>query len=76
MGADGSDLLALLYKGIVRAPMLIEAQAPDARDAIREEIGSRADSMRVDGKITMRWPYLIASARKGPPASTGASANQ
>lgn len=67
VGSDGGDLLALLYKGIVRAPMLIDAQAPDARTAIRQEIKDRADAMKVDGTIKMRWPYLIATGRKSEP---------
>ena len=43
--------------------MIIEAQNPKARDAIKEDIKSAAEAMRIDGTITMRWPYLLASAR-------------
>lgn len=64
-GRTGDDLLALIYKAIVRAPMLIEAQAPPAREAIKRDIKQAADAMRVDGKITMRWPYLLAAGRLG-----------
>ena len=62
-GTTGEQLLALIYKSIVRAPMLIEAQTPRARDAIKQAIRSAAEAMRIDGMITMRWPYLLASAR-------------
>ena len=62
-GTTGEQLLALIYKAIVRAPMIIEAQTPEAREAIKNDIISAAEAMRVDGTITMRWPYLIASAR-------------
>ena len=62
-GSCGDELLDLIYKGIVRAPMIIEAQTPQAREAIKQEIRSEAEAMRADGKITMRWPYLLASAR-------------
>lgn len=62
-GTTGQQLLALIYKAIVRAPMIIEAQTPDAREAIKQSITSAAEAMRVDGTITMRWPYLLASAR-------------
>ena len=62
-GITGEQLLALIYKAIVRAPMIIEAQNPKARDAIKEDIKSAAEAMRIDGTITMRWPYLLASAR-------------
>src|SRR5262245_59807968 len=36
IGARGEQLLELLYKAIVRTPMLIEAQEPKAREAIKE----------------------------------------
>lgn len=62
-GNTGDQLLALIYKAIVRAPMIIEAQTPEARDAIKQDIKSAAEAMRIDGMITMRWPYLLASAR-------------
>ena len=62
-GTTGEQLLALIYKAIVRAPMLIEAQRPKAREAIKKDIMSAAEAMRVNGTITMRWPYLLASAR-------------
>jgi len=62
-GTTGEQLLELIYRAIVRAPMIIDAQAPEARDAIKQEIISGAEAMRVDGTITMRWPYLLASAR-------------
>jgi len=36
---------------------------PKARDAIKEDIKSAAEAMRIDGTITMRWPYLLGSTR-------------
>jgi len=63
-GQTGDDLLDLLYKGIVRAPMLIEAQAPDAKQAIINDIRSGAEAFRGTEGITMRWPYLLARATK------------
>lgn len=63
-GQTGDDLLDLLYKGIVRAPMLIEAQAPDAKQAIINAIRSGAEVFRDAEGITMRWPYLVARATK------------
>jgi SAM-dependent methyltransferase len=63
MGTSGGQLLALIYKAIVRTPMIIDAQVPHARDAIKQEIMAATEAMRADGKITMRWPYLLVSAR-------------
>lgn len=62
-GTDGGQLLDLLYKGIVRAPMLIEAQEAEARNLIKDTIRAEADAMSVDGEIKMRWPYLLAIAQ-------------
>lgn len=64
VGDTGDDLLDLLYKGIVRAPMLIEAQEPDAKRAITDEVRSGAEAFRTGDKITMRWPYLTVFATK------------
>jgi hypothetical protein len=38
------DLLELIYKSIVRTPMLIESQTPEAREAIRSAIVRAAGS--------------------------------
>jgi hypothetical protein len=43
--------------------MIIEAQAPAAREAIKQDIMSAAETMQIDGMITMRWPYLLATGR-------------
>lgn len=63
-GQTGDDLLDLLYKGIVRAPMLIDAQAPDARQAIIDDIRVGAEAFRDNEGIKMRWPYLAVCAAK------------
>lgn len=63
-GRTGDDLIELLYKGIVRAPMLIEAQEPRARQAIIDTIRSGAEAFRTGDEIRMRWPYLAVFARK------------
>lgn len=64
IGTSGDDLLDLLYKGIVRAPMLIDAQQPQARNAIKEDLRAGAEAMRKNGEIRMRWPYLLVTARR------------
>jgi SAM-dependent methyltransferase len=62
-GSTGADLLDLIYRALVRAPMLIDAQTPGAREAIKRQIVASAEAMRYGGRITMRWPYLVVSAR-------------
>jgi SAM-dependent methyltransferase len=62
-GTTGEQLLDLIYKAVVRAPMLIDAQTHKARDSIVHEIKVGAEAMRQHGYISMRWPYLLVSAR-------------
>lgn len=63
-GKTGDDLLDLLYKGIVRAPMLIDAQEPGAKQAIINDVRSGAEAFREGEKIRMRWPYVTVFAIK------------
>jgi SAM-dependent methyltransferase len=70
-GASGQQLLDLVYKSIVRAPMLIEAQAPEARAAIKTELRERVEARRSGGRIAMRWPYALVSATKDTPRGVG-----
>jgi SAM-dependent methyltransferase len=64
IGTSGEELLDFIYKAIVRTPMLIQAQAPDAQLAIHRDIKTGAEAIREDGRIKMRWPYLVACARR------------
>lgn len=52
-GRTGEALMDLLYKGTVRAPMLVEAQ-----------ILSDAETLRDGDLIRMRWPYQIVTATR------------
>jgi ubiquinone/menaquinone biosynthesis C-methylase UbiE len=58
------DLLELIYKSIVRAPMLIESQPPEARAAIRSAIVRSAELRRHDGMIRIGFPASLTVARK------------
>jgi ubiquinone/menaquinone biosynthesis C-methylase UbiE len=64
IGTNGEELIDFIYKAIVRTPMLIQAQTPNAQLAIHREIKTGAEAMRVDGRIRMRWPYLVGCARR------------
>lgn len=63
-GPDGQQLLDLVYKSIVRAPMLIEAQAPEARRAVREDLRARVEARRSEGRISLRWPFVLVVATR------------
>ena len=63
VGETGQDLLDLIYKAIVRTPMLIEAQAPAAQEAIKNDIRDGAEAMKINNQIEMRWPYLLVSGK-------------
>jgi SAM-dependent methyltransferase len=61
----GADLLELIYKSLVRAPMLIEHQRVEARMLIQSEIVTRAEAFRSgDGYVELQFPYLLVTATK------------
>ncbi len=61
-GRDGRTLLDLVYKSIVRAPILIERQAPEARERVKASIVERAEAFRRGDHLEIRFPYLLVSA--------------
>jgi SAM-dependent methyltransferase len=63
-GRTGQDLLDLIYKSIVRAPLLIEQQSPEAKERIKANIVERAEGFRKRGGIELRLPYLLVVATK------------
>jgi hypothetical protein len=63
-GTDAQQLLDLVYQSTVRAPMLIEAQSPGERRAIREDLRARVEAKRLEGRISLRWPFLLVTAIK------------
>ncbi len=63
-GRDGRTLLDLLYRSIVRAPILIERQTPEARERVKASIVERAEGFRRGDRIEIRFPYLLVSATR------------
>ena len=63
-GADGAAVIDLIYKGVVRTPMLIDHQKPEARERILATIAEDAEAYRKDGAIELRWPYLLVTASR------------
>ncbi|MHB8732793.1 MAG: class I SAM-dependent methyltransferase [bacterium] len=60
----GGEVLELIYKSIVRAPMLIEAQTSEAREKVRASIVERAEALRKEEKIELRFPYIVVTATR------------
>jgi hypothetical protein len=44
--------------------MLIEAQAPQARRAVQDDLLARVEARRSDGRISLCWPFLLVRATK------------
>jgi SAM-dependent methyltransferase len=63
-GPDGAAVVDLIYRGIVRTPMLIDGQEPAARERILAAVVEDAEAYRKNGVIELRWPYLLATARR------------
>jgi SAM-dependent methyltransferase len=68
-GPDGQAVLDLIYKGIVRTPMLIDAQPAAAAERIRAAIVKGAEAYRKGALIELSWPYLLVTAIKPSVAS-------
>jgi len=68
-GPDGQAVLDLIYKGIVRTPMLIDAQPAAAAERIRAAIVKGAEAYRKGVTIELGWPYLLVTATKPSIAS-------
>ena len=49
---DAADLLDLIFKSLVRAPMLIERQEPEAKEQVEADIVRRAEACRAGELIT------------------------
>ena len=61
---DGSHVLDVICKSIVRTRVLLEGQPPEAREKIELVILEEAESYRKDGEIVLTMPAAMASARK------------
>lgn len=57
-----TDVLDLIYKSIVRTPMLLEAQTDEARERIHRAILEGAEAYQKDGRISLRFPAVLATA--------------
>lgn len=58
------ELITLIYKSIVRAPMMIDAQTPEAQDRIQAAIMTGAEAYRTENGIELAFPAIITVATK------------
>jgi ubiquinone/menaquinone biosynthesis C-methylase UbiE len=59
------DVLDLIYKSIVRTPMILQAQSDDARERIHRAIVEGAESYRQGDLIQLGFPAVLATATSG-----------
>jgi SAM-dependent methyltransferase len=57
-------VLEMIYKSIVRTPMVLERQTEEVRDAIHAEILEKATGFHRDGKIRLAFPAAMFTATK------------
>ncbi|MEO8159217.1 MAG: methyltransferase domain-containing protein [Betaproteobacteria bacterium] len=62
---DPHDVLDLIYRSVVRIPMILQAQTDEARERIHRAIVEGAESYRQDGAIDLRFPAVLATAIAG-----------
>lgn len=58
------DILDLIYKSIVRMPMLLEAQSAQARHLIHQEIIENSEKFRKGDTLEIKFPAAMATARR------------
>jgi SAM-dependent methyltransferase len=58
------EILDLIYKSVVRTPMILAAQTETARQRIHEAILEGAQAYEKEGAIELRFPALLATAVK------------
>lgn len=61
---SGADLLKLLYRSIVRAPMILESQTVDARENIHQAVIDGAEQFRRGGSLQIHFPATLVTATK------------
>jgi len=57
------EILDMVNRSTVRTPMMLDAQTPEARNAIEIGIRERAGRYRTQGGFTTRWAALLVSAK-------------
>jgi hypothetical protein len=57
-------ILEMIYKSVVRMPMILEAQTRQARDLINQEIIKLGEGLQNGDVIEIKFPALVATARK------------
>ncbi len=67
------DILEMIYKSIVRMPMILEAQLPQDRERINAEILRASQKHRNENGIQFQFPALLTTGRKPTPSGNGES---
>ena len=62
--ASAEAIVDMIYKSTVRMAMLLEQQAPEARERIHQAIMDDAARLARGGTYTMAFPAVMAAARK------------
>lgn len=58
------DVLDMIYNSTVRTVMMLDAQAPEARERIHAAILESAEKYRAGGGYEMAWPAVLSAAQK------------
>jgi ubiquinone/menaquinone biosynthesis C-methylase UbiE len=62
--ASAEAVLEMLYKSVVRMPMILEAQVDTARERIHAAIVEGVNSLRREDGIAVAYPALLVSATR------------
>jgi SAM-dependent methyltransferase len=62
---SGEQIIEMIYKSIVRTPLLLERQTPEAREAIHRAIVENAEQYREGDKLKLGFPAALITATRG-----------
>jgi hypothetical protein len=57
----GEDILDMIYKSVVRTPMLLELQTLEARERIHADIVENSEKLRVGDKLRIEFPAALVT---------------
>ena len=58
------DILEMIYKSIVRTPMLLDLQTPEARQRIHADIVQNSEKHRIDNKLKLGFAAALVAASR------------
>lgn len=63
-GNDGRQFLDMVFRTVVRAPMMVQVQPIDIQERIVSDFVREINRDLDDGQLSVDWPYVVITAKK------------